>query len=849
MRTTKVILGLIVLLQVMPHAFAGNAALLVEVNGAKYLVNGSTVTSLSSNKPLGKFTRRKASFTAQVLDKQILHSSSNRKLFSAPSRAAIFADQSSGHFVEPWRRVLASSRQRGDGAAFNAAKSEFKAWSKTLANDPKALALAAVRIDYRASIGAYRENATIYRGVMRHGAILNYRKASRFLQNEMLTYRLALVKTLEQRLSGSRAAASDISMSLNPKTAKQLGQMIREKVIDQIDSAKDMVDLEVINSRVKRTALAEIPPLKAYRDSIRPAKVRLNSPASNAVQTAAPSANESSVTAKEPAQAAGKETVTVVGPSKKARIVNVVGAAKASTGQQTTLSNNHTSGSTPNASVPAPDKASGSVSANAGAAGGSQVNKVSTSGRITGHDPLHTYSSIEYTTSDGWKFDPSTGLWRNPKDPTQTRIPAIITCCDKSGLAFPNDAIEAQTSYWDERGYRDPNCGRLYRCSNEKPAKVGATANGSRPTDKDEEIHQAINYIKKQFPPLRDLTAKQYIEEFNALRKFTASLKGDYRRRAEYLFATKLRIGRPPQHVNLPSVVLPTGSAPCAPVNGNTIHCLPRPIVSGKNAQQAKAPADYRSRITGTGGIESKYEPITKKRARQIFHRYKSIPGGIALEGAADGLSFVKSVTLDSKDNVFILNDDLIYPNPISVADFSEIKAALAKDNNLGVSLGDNQLVYGAVPPHTTVVLDLKVADQFLAAIVFGNPMLLKGYRLAPGYLRMKAKEGHGGVFFRIHGFRLTPDASGQIERTHAELTTTLIPTQTKNTIDGGSKPDIDKIDGRDLAKEYGANVKNFQDNIAYYGRERIVRHLMAYGEAASFARTMRDRKIEIKVQ
>jgi hypothetical protein len=463
------------------------------------------------------------------------------------------------------------------------------------------------------------------------------------------------------------------------------------------------------------------------------------------------------------------------------------------------------------AQAAAPSNATGASSASAPGT----VNPSQTTAPQGSNENLKTYSSKPYHGRDGWVFNPSIGLWQDPDDPSQTRNPDIITCCDDTGLAFPSDSVEAhQDNVWNMAGV-DPNCGRLYSCDD---ADAGAATDSdappeqSWPTDKDEEIRAALQFLRDQYPdPLDFIMAR---------RKFLQSLPYEYRRRAEQILfgAHSGRVARIQRNV-------PTGS----PSRGQGA------------GQYAGSSPSSQSTITGLGGVSSSYVPMTRTAAQNIVNRYQSIPGGVTLEGGSPDLAFIKSVAYEPRANAFVLNDDLVYLNPIAAKEFAEISRSLATDDKLGVSLGRGLTVYGNVSPRSSVTVSLKMTDRFLGSIVFGRTKSIEmaGYRFAPGYRAADSTAAHAAVYFNIHAFRFAVDEAGELKRSDARVDMTLVPLDRKVTDDGRHLPDYDLIDRGSIPAEWLANLKHVQDNFAYYGRERIVQRAIAHGEAAAFARAL----------
>jgi hypothetical protein len=256
---------------------------------------------------------------------------------------------------------------------------------------------------------------------------------------------------------------------------------------------------------------------------------------------------------------------------------------------------------------------------------------------------------------------------------------------------------------------------------------------------------------------------------------------------------------------------------------------------------RANGPSD----ITGVGGVRPHYQPITQSAANDIVGKYKSVPGGITLEGAGTDLSFIKTVAYVQKANAFVINGDLVYLNPISKAEFSEIWLALAKDEKLGVSLAVPPRVFGALPHQGDIAMNLLVADRLLGSIVYGSSSHLVGYNMAPGYTRQTGGTDTA-VYFNFNEVVFAPAPEGELKRGDVRLVITVIPTENKN---GRLVPDLRRIARGDIDRAVVANMKNLESNFSYYGRERILRRVIAYEEAAAFARSLIANKVKLELE
>lgn len=345
------------------------------------------------------------------------------------------------------------------------------------------------------------------------------------------------------------------------------------------------------------------------------------------------------------------------------------------------------------------------------------------------------------------------GMWENPADPADYRIPTVITCCDNTGLAFPDDALEAQQDYWwgDGSGVgTDPNRGRLYSCG---PVVDPGPVATSPPSDRDNEILKAIAYLD-QFPP---------DQKGPAFANFLNSLDPLIRNRAIELLR-QYNTG----HAGAAAAARPRLTAQAVRNAPSTSYAY-----SGRSGGN-------NSTITGVGnsgggGLRSSYQPITQNAAQSIVGQYKSIPGGVTLEGSSPDLGFVKTISYLPKANAFLLNNDIVYLNPVSAADFAEIQRAIASDDKMGVSLSwQAAIVYGKLAPQGDVAGNLELADRFLGDIAFGQQRVTKGYVFAPGYEPKPATVGGNiAVYFNIHDIRFREAADGHIARSGVNVDTT----------------------------------------------------------------------------
>lgn len=239
--------------------------------------------------------------------------------------------------------------------------------------------------------------------------------------------------------------------------------------------------------------------------------------------------------------------------------------------------------------------------------------------------------------------------------------------------------------------------------------------------------------------------------------------------------------------------------------------------------------------------VRSTFKPATVQDANSVLRTYKSIPGGVVLEGVVGGLGSYSQVVYDRRFNAFILDNRIVYFIKVPPRTVSTLSSAIAKNDLVGVSLGDTQIVYGGVPENSEIANDLKLADHFLGGIVFAQGRWTEGYRLANNYVpKKRAGEGFSlAVFFNFNGFQLRA-AKDELVLSGVNFDVRLLPLSQTKSKDGGHLPDQTAIAQGKTVPEYESNVRHLTENIAYYRREDIVDRMFSYGEVAAFLRGLK---------
>ena len=250
---------------------------------------------------------------------------------------------------------------------------------------------------------------------------------------------------------------------------------------------------------------------------------------------------------------------------------------------------------------------------------------------------------------------------------------------------------------------------------------------------------------------------------------------------------------------------------------------------------------------SGQYAINARYIRPSLHSVHRILEKYKSIPGGITLEGSGRGIENVKNVVFDKNSNSFLINNRLVYKNPVSVPEMRYILRAVSQDDRMGVSLGDTDVIYGSLTPGSIPCINLKLADHFLGCIVFANNRWLLNYDFPENYRPRKLFRSGGGyaVYFNFEEFRFK-ELNNRIMPAESTFTITLIPLTREKGPEGGYMPDFEKIAKGRIPREFESNAAHIVNHIDYYRRDVRVSRTGSYGEAAAFVRALRAEGIPL---
>ncbi|MBN2144130.1 MAG: hypothetical protein JW774_05850 [Candidatus Aureabacteria bacterium] len=274
---------------------------------------------------------------------------------------------------------------------------------------------------------------------------------------------------------------------------------------------------------------------------------------------------------------------------------------------------------------------------------------------------------------------------------------------------------------------------------------------------------------------------------------------------------------------------------------------LPKPAAPLETPQLPQEPA-VKTPVPSSASpfhITSVYIRPTLGSVTQLFRKYKDIPGGITLEGTAAGLDEINEVLYDPQKNIFVLNRKWIYENPLSHAETKALFLAMDQDDLAGVSLGDTDATYGALEEGSIPCINLKMADHFLGCIVFSNQSWVKQHTFPGGYRPKNNSESGRGYYSAYFNFRdyVFKKENDKVKLEEARMIATLIPLTKSNS---RYLPDSRKIVKEMIPEAYESNIRHITSEISSYSTDSRLQKVFAYGEMASFARTLKEKGLSL---
>ena len=255
--------------------------------------------------------------------------------------------------------------------------------------------------------------------------------------------------------------------------------------------------------------------------------------------------------------------------------------------------------------------------------------------------------------------------------------------------------------------------------------------------------------------------------------------------------------------------------------------------------------------VTGAMAENSvSYVEGTPATSSRIVERYCDIPKGVVLEGAAEGVEAIKEIAYDKEKDVLILNGEATYKLPIGRKDFAKILKSLIKDDRLGVTLIQGEpRMYGHISGTDRLIDPMVETDKLLGGIIYGIPELLT-VKLPGDYKPKISKERKIPVVaftvFNSYQFYKSPKDKSYV-RAGCNIEVQLIPLADKKTDSGGHLPDDEKMKGYNMEDSDRANLSHLKERQNEYLKIDCIGKTAAVGEAAAFARWIRDSKVDTK--
>jgi hypothetical protein len=236
--------------------------------------------------------------------------------------------------------------------------------------------------------------------------------------------------------------------------------------------------------------------------------------------------------------------------------------------------------------------------------------------------------------------------------------------------------------------------------------------------------------------------------------------------------------------------------------------------------------------------------------AQSIVRKYHDVPKGVVVEGVAEGIETLTSVTYDKDKNEFTINEKYTYKNPLTRKEFAQLFKALLEDDLIGVTLLEGKTkTYGKLNVTSSLVNYMADTDKLLGGIIYGIDFLLESVKLPGGYKPQKAGERKIPVvaFSNLTRFMFEKHGTEYV-RVGCSLEVTLIPLADKKAAGGGHLPDEEKAKSYVMEDADRANLEHLHSHQADYFKMPEFAKSVACGEAAAFARFVRDSKIDTEV-
>ncbi len=229
----------------------------------------------------------------------------------------------------------------------------------------------------------------------------------------------------------------------------------------------------------------------------------------------------------------------------------------------------------------------------------------------------------------------------------------------------------------------------------------------------------------------------------------------------------------------------------------------------------------------------------------------ESRPGGVTIDGAAEGLEPLKSIEYQRRGNKFVINGSAQYVLPIGARQFREVLQAVRENDLFGVSLTPKRdiITYGALKSNGRVAADLVKTDYFLFGVTTGEREYMGNARLPHGYDPLpakKRKEIPVAAYYKFNGFKFAKNEAGEYKLVDCILDITLFPLSKEKAADGGNLVDEAAMQNGFYADEERKNVAHINTYKDEYLQLAPVAKAVDYGAAVVFARYLRDSGLDL---
>jgi hypothetical protein len=253
------------------------------------------------------------------------------------------------------------------------------------------------------------------------------------------------------------------------------------------------------------------------------------------------------------------------------------------------------------------------------------------------------------------------------------------------------------------------------------------------------------------------------------------------------------------------------------------------------------------SGLAQTDAVIVRFQEGSRDTATAALSLYRGVPKGVVLEGVAEGIEPITHLAYDKDSNEFIINKKMRYKLPIPGKEWVQVYRAVVKDDRMGVTLMQGEpRVYGPLPADGAIIKALVETDMMLGGIIYGIDRLLEGVKLPGNFKPKKAQERKIPVvaFSRFTDFAFEK-AGDRYQLASCIVDVQLIPLSEKKTERGGHLPDEAKMEEYVMEDSDRENLAHLRTNQAEYLKIPAIAKSAAAGEAAAFARFVRDCKID----